>query len=49
MVQPIAAAVLEMTNKDGGAHEATPGSEGLWNNYVDIQQKIMQFRFIISV
>ncbi len=34
------------------AHEATPeapGSEGIWNNYVDIQQKIMQFRFIISL
>ncbi len=26
-----------------------PGSERIWNNYVDIQQKIMQFRFIISL
>ncbi len=22
--------------------------EGIWNNYIDIEQKIMQFRFIIS-
>ncbi len=28
-------------------HQA--GSEGIWNNYVDIQQKLMQFRFIISL
>ncbi len=29
-------------------HQA-PGSEGIWNNYVDIQPKIMQFRLTISL
>ncbi len=51
MVQLNAAAVLEMTNKDGGAHEAMhalaiifANSEGIWNNYIDIQQKNMQVK-----
>ncbi len=53
MVQPIAAAVLKtftMTNKDGGIHPCTmlaANSEGIWNNYVDIQDINMQVRFII--
>ncbi len=44
-----AVAVFQMTNKDCGAHEDTraANSEGIWNNYVYIQQKIMQVRFII--
>ncbi len=42
MVQPITAAVLEsfvMTNKDGAHHHRHAGFffEGIWNNYVDIQ------------
>ncbi len=54
MVQPITAAVLEnsaMTDKDGTLHPHASShfanSEGIWNNYVDIQQQIMQIRFII--
>ncbi len=47
MVQPIAAAVLKtftMTNKDGSIHPRTmlaANSEGIWNNYVDIQDTNM--------
>ncbi len=42
-----------MMNKDGTLHPRSmlalilANSEGIWNNYVDIQQKIMQVRFII--
>ncbi len=39
-----------MTNKDGTLHPHADSflqTEGIWNNYVDIQQKIMQVRFNI--
>ncbi len=57
MVWLIAAAVLEtfvLTNKDGALHPRTCWlsflqTEGICTNYVDIEQKIMQVRFFISL
>ncbi len=50
MVQTIAETVLEtfvVVNKNGPVHQAVIFAGGIWTNYIDIEEKIMQVRFII--